>query len=760
MSKRLFGIISDKTGIPSALIVNNLNRSQSAQIAESRDKNGKVIQQQAYSIQKSVNLNGITTAADPIDAGKQITIAGENYLVDQTAQNEANTAFVDVSISAVHSDKADIIQIGEILPESGNQTISLSFITAGADHILSGHIGADKDGNPIEGQIMTVTPSLDGNKFSIEKGYVAAPTELTVPAAQIIETDKKVTIGVGYLGESKEYELASEASDIDLTFVTAGTNQILSGFTGSDKDGNPVQGSIETVYPELSDSGDIKIHIDSGYLEDSFDFNVKEGKIEVEQNRVILRGGYYSTNMITVGELYLDTEITPGTEDQIISANSFLPQDLIIRGVNASGAFNIVKVEEYSPYVPAYPDIYGVNVYFTKKNLWGDYGTLVDGTDPAEYIDQQFQGIYTPTEETMNCTGFGRVFRNENGMEIRGYDNDTYGPGTEETINGIWLIVNGSYYYEWMTNMDAELYSDAVKNPWDAVTWGSQTNGEAGTVDIRRTEEPVKAATAEIPMILKGSVTAGYDPSTSEWTDGTSSRNYTGFETEPILHWYYASTSDKLIGAPINSNVPYVFYASLDESYSRTHAETGEEFILTNTKLTMPTIDGVPCLSSEVVNTADVSVNIPEGVFVTGKPFAVSLFMREEQGGYDLAAFEIREPSDNLILKVGLDSGCYVGVWGTTSYGSPKSYKGKWVHVFLVNHGNREELYVNGTLAASKEITRNLSNHKTTMMFGDYRYIGTVSYVAQVKCYNYIVSPLQVKAEADRCLAMVQQGVQ
>lgn len=209
MSKRLFGIISDKTGIPSALIVNNLNRSQAAQIAEARDENGKVIRQQAYSIQKSVNLNGITTASDPIDAGKQITIAGENYLVDQAAQNESNTAFVDVSISAVHSDKAAITQIGEILSESGNQTIFLSFITAGADQILSGYVGSDKDGNPVNGsiQLSQVTHGYnDDSTFYIIKitpGYLQDGYDNGFPAGTYTVNKNIVTLEAG-LYESTE----------------------------------------------------------------------------------------------------------------------------------------------------------------------------------------------------------------------------------------------------------------------------------------------------------------------------------------------------------------------------------------------------------------------------------------------------------------------------------------------------------------------------------------------------------------------------
>jgi hypothetical protein len=111
MAKRLFGIVTDTTGKPAAMIVNSLSKSASAQIAEARDEDGKVIELQAYSIAKTVSISGVTSADNPADCGSVITIGGKNYLIDKADQNESNTAFVDISISAQTADNADLTSI-------------------------------------------------------------------------------------------------------------------------------------------------------------------------------------------------------------------------------------------------------------------------------------------------------------------------------------------------------------------------------------------------------------------------------------------------------------------------------------------------------------------------------------------------------------------------------------------------------------------------------------------------------------------------
>ena len=68
-------------------------------------------------------------------------------------------------------------------PDTEGDSVDLSFVTATEDRILEGFVGADREGNPVNGTIETVTPSLTGNKFTVGKGFVPENKELTVPEA-------------------------------------------------------------------------------------------------------------------------------------------------------------------------------------------------------------------------------------------------------------------------------------------------------------------------------------------------------------------------------------------------------------------------------------------------------------------------------------------------------------------------------------------------------------------------------------------------
>ena len=112
--KRLFGIISTVTGSKSPLIINKLSRSEKAAIAEKRDSTGKVIEREAYSVDRTVSISAITTTESPVNAGGTITVAGQTYLVDKADQNESNTDFVDISISAQTADTATLKPLSDV----------------------------------------------------------------------------------------------------------------------------------------------------------------------------------------------------------------------------------------------------------------------------------------------------------------------------------------------------------------------------------------------------------------------------------------------------------------------------------------------------------------------------------------------------------------------------------------------------------------------------------------------------------------------
>ena len=57
------------------------------------------------------------------------------------------------------------------LPTGGGGSADLSFVTAKAEDILSGKVGADVNGNPVAGSIEEVTVTRTGEKITISKGY-------------------------------------------------------------------------------------------------------------------------------------------------------------------------------------------------------------------------------------------------------------------------------------------------------------------------------------------------------------------------------------------------------------------------------------------------------------------------------------------------------------------------------------------------------------------------------------------------------------
>lgn len=116
--------------------------------------------------------------------------------------------------------------------------------TAKADEVLEGIIFLGEEGVWQEGTMATVTPSVTDNVFSVAKGYVAEDVTLTVPEMQIVNDGSKVVIPVGYNKTEQEIAIGGGGSSVDLSFVTAGAGDILSGKVGADKNGNPVYGTL------------------------------------------------------------------------------------------------------------------------------------------------------------------------------------------------------------------------------------------------------------------------------------------------------------------------------------------------------------------------------------------------------------------------------------------------------------------------------------------------------------------------------------
>lgn len=88
-------------------IVQSMSRNKSAEVAEARDENGKVIAQKAYSKTEEVSIEAlIQTGVTPPDAGTIITIDTVEYLVTASNITASNTEFNKVSITANKKDSA------------------------------------------------------------------------------------------------------------------------------------------------------------------------------------------------------------------------------------------------------------------------------------------------------------------------------------------------------------------------------------------------------------------------------------------------------------------------------------------------------------------------------------------------------------------------------------------------------------------------------------------------------------------------------
>lgn len=103
-----FGIITTVSGIES-IIIQSINKKTSAEIAEARNEEGKVIALQAYSQGKSVDIRALLNADEiQTEAGQSLSIDGANYIIESTDQAENNTGWIEVSLSARTADEAKI----------------------------------------------------------------------------------------------------------------------------------------------------------------------------------------------------------------------------------------------------------------------------------------------------------------------------------------------------------------------------------------------------------------------------------------------------------------------------------------------------------------------------------------------------------------------------------------------------------------------------------------------------------------------------
>ena len=122
--------------------------------------------------------------------GGSVTVDAPSY---PDASVSVNKNIVNIT-SGLISEQEVVIPTGSVVKEGINIKITEGYVESGKI------------------TLSTVVPTLNGNVFRITEGYVEETYELTVPIANITETDTKLTIGVGYNDSIKEFTLTSGGS--------------------------------------------------------------------------------------------------------------------------------------------------------------------------------------------------------------------------------------------------------------------------------------------------------------------------------------------------------------------------------------------------------------------------------------------------------------------------------------------------------------------------------------------------------------------
>lgn len=260
-------------------------------------------------------------------------------------------------VGKIYNENASVV----INPESGKT--DLSFVTVTSDKMLAGSVGVDKDGNRINGSIPVLGEGsvafMTAGTFEVTPGYYPQIVVKTIPEAEYTVNGGSVVINnAGWMSTGT----ITAGSSMDLSFVTATASEIIRGYTGADKDGNPVEGNVPInnqdnieiniqgtmtvnagVYPAFTkelDKAQLAIHNNgivadqAGWVDSSYYRQLDVGSTSVNNNVVTITRGWHEDKQVEVGATYPGTTITPDTNEQIIPAQSYLLGDVVIPGSN------------------------------------------------------------------------------------------------------------------------------------------------------------------------------------------------------------------------------------------------------------------------------------------------------------------------------------------------------------------------------------------------------------------------------------------
>ena len=566
------------------------------------------------------------------------------------------------------------------------ETPDLSFVTATANDILAGKVGSDKEGNPVNGTIATVTASKNGNVLTVPKGYIATAQTLSIDAAQSATVSGNVvTIYPGYTAAQYTAIIPKVTSSVSGNVVT-----IPAGYHDA-----TTQTVAEMAEPSVSAN---VVTIPVGYNKTEKGVTIPEAEIIYGRSE----GGNVTKHSLSISAGYIPEE----------QSWTFYVTDL--NGINATADKMLSGT---------------VSLDASGEKITGNIPTVTATavnnvvTVPVGYIAEQqtFQisgeGSVTPPESgTMEFYKCAAVYgpHNVDCYVVTGCPdeavNGTYMP-TENTTedwegNQQTVYSNGSYYYYyepsdymgWGISTDYTgylTYRGGVGSSWSDSDWNevtgmscAESKAEVDT-DVPKTWDGYKAVLADGVYSFESDVTTGL-------TYGSAYK--------PIVDKLY-SPDASLCFQGIKMAIPDdpLIYLSLSGQAST--AETGQALTYPGElkKYTFSEIiDGIPCITFSSSNGVIVDQSLP-----LDGDFTISSWCRANSYSGVASIWKIgTETKNEMRLGTGDNGNLIIETYSSDGQRSEISNVGKqfsWFHIVVKKQSNIVSAYLDGYFVGAVE---------------------------------------------------------